>query len=388
MHRTAPLTAALGLALAACALELPAVAADAKFIKLQVLPAGEFRPMDGRPMVVPAWRIDAASAARVIEARGRRTTPPVIDYEHQTLNKEKNGQPAPAAAWIGELEWHEGKGLFATVELTARARDLIRAREYLFFSPVFTFSPATGDVLEVLMGAFTNTPAIDGMAAVELQAAASRNFLTPNPEDPSMTKLLVAVAAALALPQAATEDQAITALSQVKPLTDSFGELRKALGLDEKADAKAVVAACAALKTRADAEPDPAKYVPVAALTQLQTQFAALSAKVTDGEVDQVVQAALEDGRLIAGEQEKWARELGKKDLAALNAFLKTAQPIAALSGTQTRGKTPAGSSSGGDDPAVIAAAAAKYQSDQAAAGVTVTTTQAVDHVINSKKGA
>ena len=55
----------------------------------------------------------------------------------------------------------------------------------------------------------------------------------------------------------------------------------------------------------------------------------------------------------------------------------------------QAGGRKPAGATSGTElDPAVIAAAATKYQSDQAEAGVAVTTAQAVDHVIKSKKGA
>ena len=68
-------------------------------------------------MDVPAWRINAAIATRVI-AEHNPTQPPVIDYEHQTLHKEANGQPAPAAGWIHGLRWLDGKGLYAEVELT------------------------------------------------------------------------------------------------------------------------------------------------------------------------------------------------------------------------------------------------------------------------------
>ena len=48
-------------------------------------------------MNVPSWRINAAIASAVME---RFNGPRVIDYEHQTLHKEANGQPAPAAGWI------------------------------------------------------------------------------------------------------------------------------------------------------------------------------------------------------------------------------------------------------------------------------------------------
>lgn len=48
-------------------------------------------------MEVPAWRINQAIATRVIERFNARANPAVVDYEHQTLHKETNGQPAPAA---------------------------------------------------------------------------------------------------------------------------------------------------------------------------------------------------------------------------------------------------------------------------------------------------
>lgn len=346
MHRktTTRIAAAVGLALAACSVDLLAAEIDdAGVMQLQLTPAGEFKPVDGREMPVPAWRIDAAAAARVIQRFTARKTPPVIDYEHQTLNKEANGQPAPAAAFIRSMTWREGKGLYGTVELTARARGLIDAREYRYFSPVFTFDRKSGEVLEILMGALTNNPAIDGMEPLTLRAAATFGIedYFPQQEIDSMNPLLAALVASLGLPAATTEDQATAALTALGPLKDVVtlrDGVRAALGLDATADSTAVVAACTSLKA---AKPNPAEYVPIAALTQVQTELAVLSSKFKDGEVSEIVTAALADGRLLAGEQETWARELGRKDLAALTSYLKSASPIAALRNTQTGGKTP-----------------------------------------------
>lgn len=61
---------------------------------VQFTPSGNFSPSDGRPMDVPSWHINAQLAADVIARNRARLKPVVIDYEHQTLNKEKNGQPA------------------------------------------------------------------------------------------------------------------------------------------------------------------------------------------------------------------------------------------------------------------------------------------------------
>src|SRR5258708_27555760 len=79
--------------------------------EIQLLPAGEFRAIDGRPAEVQAWKLDRATAERLIAEFNAKKNDLVIDYEHQTLHAEDNGKPAPAAGWIKALEWREGKGL-------------------------------------------------------------------------------------------------------------------------------------------------------------------------------------------------------------------------------------------------------------------------------------
>lgn len=78
----------------------------------------------------------------------------------------------------------------------------------------------------------------------------------------------------------------------------------------------------------------------------VQTELATLRADVNGREVDGLVTAALTDGRLLPP-QEAWARGLGGKDIAALKSYLDIAQPVAALSGTQTGGKKPGDSGDG-----------------------------------------
>ena len=339
--RTAPLSA---VAVAACAFS--ALVADAQDagngrVLMQITPAQDFLPSDGREMDVPAWRINEAIAGRVIAAYNP-AQPPVIDYEHQTLHKEANGQPAPAAGWIHGLRWLDGKGLYAEVELTQRARDLVAAGEYRYFSPVFEYAKSTGDVVRVLMGALTNHPAIHGMDAINLMAAATARFgANPHPNPPETTvTLLEKLLAAIGLPANTTEDAAIAACTSIKAQADAA---RDALKLDGTATAETVTAACTSLRTAAaSATPDPAKYVPVAVVEELKTSVAALTAQVGERQVEDLIAPALKDGRLLPA-QEAWARDLGKTNMAALTAYLKTAQPIAALTGTQTGGKPPAG---------------------------------------------
>lgn len=326
----------ISIALAACSFALPAIGDD-RTLWLQVTPAGAFRPADGRTINVPAWHIDAAVASRVISRFRARKTPPVLDYEHQTLHKEENGQPAPAAGFFRDLEWRDGEGLFAQVELTSRAAQYIQDGEYRYFSPVFFYSPKTGDVLELQMGALTNFPAIDGMQELTLRAAATFGLF--HDEDTPVNPLLTAVLAALGLAETTTEEQAIAALTAH---TEKATALRKLVGVAEGADDDAVLAACTGLKAKVSA-PDPAKFVPVEAVESLRGEVAVLSARLKERdeqETDALIDAALEDGRLLkplAG----WARDLGKKDRAALTAYLGAAEPIAALAGSQTGGKDP-----------------------------------------------
>lgn len=340
---TSALRLRVGVALAACAFELTVPGAD-NLLDIQLTPAGSFLPRDGREMDVPHWYIDQSTSLAVIAAFSARKTPPVVDYEHQTLHKETNGQPAPAAAWMRSLQWRDS-GLWATVELTARAAELVRSGEYLYVSPVFRYDALTGDVLAIEMAALTNNPAIDDMAPLALRAAATFGYQTQShEEEPPMNPLLLALIAALGLSQGTTEEQAITACSGLKPKLATLAALTAALGVKDGDDvATTAIAACSALKTQAAAAaPDPAKFVGVEVVESLKTQIAALTAESTDRKVSELVDGGLADGRLLPA-QKDWATSLGKTNLAALSGYLATATPIAALAGTQTGGQPPAG---------------------------------------------
>lgn len=302
-------------ALAALSFSLAPGAAE-----IQLTPAGPtFRSGDGsgRPADVPAWRIDAAIAARLTAQLAARKNPLVIDYEHQTLLADQNGKPAPAAGWFKALEWREGQGLFATgVEWTASAAAMIAAGEYRYLSPVFEYNRQTGEVQAVRMAALTNNPGLDGMSAVALKAindfADSTDF---QPEESTpMNETLKKLLATLGLPGDSLEADALSAVAALKATADgAAGQI-------------------AALKAQA---PDPAKFVPVQAVQDLQTQIAALSAAINKGEADKVIEAALDDGRLNPA-LKAWAEDLGKTDIAALKAYVEKAPAIAALKGMQT----------------------------------------------------
>ena len=165
-----------------------------------------------------------------------------------------------------------------------------------------------------------------------------------------MNPLLKALLASLGLPETTTEDAAVAALNALGPLQALQARAATAvaactaLSLPQDATADAVTAACTGLRTAGT--PDPAKYVSVSVVEELKTSVAALSAQSLARQVDDLVNPALADGRLLPA-QEKWARELGASNVAALTSYLQTAQPIAALKGTQTGGTPPAATSKG-----------------------------------------
>ncbi|MBU1040372.1 MAG: phage protease [Proteobacteria bacterium] len=314
----------------------------------QLFPDGSFAARDGRPATLTdgaltAWRMDADIATPVAALVEARETPLAVDYEHQLLLAKQNGKPAPASGWITAVRYVPGRGLFAAVSWTAKARAHISADEYRYISPVFRFDKATGAVLEILSVALTNNPALDGMDAVAL-AALFPSTTTATATEDTMDELLERLRWMLNLPITAGPEEIKAELDKLKAmLTEGDAAAASvdlvALFTGQKEKDEQLAALTAQVEN-----PDPAKYAPVAALTSLQQANATLQAKVAEltsagkqGQVDSLVQAALADGRLTPA-LEGWARELGAKDEAALSAFLTAAAPVAALGSMQTAG--------------------------------------------------
>lgn len=329
---------------------------DARELKL--LPAGEFRARDGRPTECAAWHMDAAIANVLVAAAAARAVPYCIDYEHQSLNAAKNGQPAPAAGWFRTLEWRDGEGLYATdVEWTERASAWIAAKEYRFLSPVFGYDDQ-GNVTFVLNVALTNNPALDCLDEVQLAAAsvllaslsatAGASPAETNPEDIIMEELLEQLRWLLNMPVGATVDEV---QAQLQKLIDTLSE------------GKGVAATSVNLPTLLETQRkniatlsanqlDLSTHTPIGVVTELRQQLAVATSKLAGAEVNDLVTAALSDGRLLPS-QEAWARDLGASSVDKLKGYLDTAQPIAALTTTQTGGKAPnetASHASGLDD--------------------------------------
>ena len=326
--------------------------------KVQLFPDGLFRANDTRPEGIDGWRMDADIAAALIAKVGARTNDLVVDYEHQTLNAEENGKEAPASGWIDpqSLEYRPGEGLFAAVKWTATAQQYIDNDEYRFLSPVFPYHAKTGAILDVHNVALTNFPGLDGMAAVNVAALRSRlEHASPKPQEDNLVDRTELIQL-LGLSADATDEQITAALKAAQSATATIASLRAELELKDSDDA---VVAVAALKGKADAEPDPAKFVPAEVVEALKGELATLKSGQEETEVAALVQQGLTDGKLLPA-QKDWATNLGNKDVAALKGYLEQTPAVAALKSTQTQGKKPAGADNNQPEMAAEATAVLK----------------------------
>jgi phage I-like protein len=312
---------------------------------VQLLPAGEFATRDGRPGPGKRFKLSdergRAIAAEMNALAGQ--TPIVIDYDHATLCAAEKGHKAPAAGWMhAGFEWRDGVGLFNTrVEWTGAAKQHIAEGEYRYVSPVILFDEQTGDVRALAFAALVNFPAVLGMEpAVAALSAFSAGSLSPQ-ENPNVD-LLTALIAALGLAAGADQAAVLSAVDQLKtkaaapPKALLPAALSAALGLKDGADEAAALSAVAALQ-----KPDATQLQTMAAL---QTQVAALQAQINGEKLSGLVSQALTDGKLLPA-QKDWALELGRKDMAALSAYIAGAPVLTGLA-SQSGGKGAEGGSS------------------------------------------
>ncbi len=321
----------------------------------QLLPVGPFKARDGRPFDVPGghWQLDKTIATTLINRAKTLGQDILIDYDHQTLKVDQNGQPAPAAGWYNgdEIEWREGEGLFIKPRWTERAAALVAAKEYRFLSAVFPYD-AQGRPLELRMTAITNDPGVVGMQALAALSALPASSLMPiqpgqlatSIKEKSMNEHLIALLGKLGIQPGAdgqfTAEQGTAALAALDTLQASAKkapELEAALSAEKSA--------LAALKTQTTsvqqgAQVDLAQYVPVATYNALVTQVAALTAQVDTTDAATLIKEARTAGKVVAAEEEYLTAFAAQKGVAALKALLEPRPAIAALTASQTAAVT------------------------------------------------
>ncbi len=311
---------------------------------LRIVPAGEFKAVDGRPVgdktgdgkpvECKAWLLTAERGQQIVAALKQKQDALVIDYEHQTLKAAGNGLPAPAAGWMKDFEWRED-GIYALCSWTPNAQSMISHNEYRYISSVFSYHPKTGLGNSVLHAALTNVPALDGLTDVLATAALSLFSSTSTNEDSIMEELLEQLRWMLNMPVGATVDD-IKAQLQKLIAQLSNGQGMAAASVDLSAILTTKDQALAALSQQVQSTtPDPTKFVPIDVLNALHTQLAALTQQAQTDEGEALVTAALNDKRILPAE-ESWLRGMAKTNLAAAKELLANRPVIAALSQQQS----------------------------------------------------
>lgn len=308
------------VAVIASALALP-VQDGAPAKRFRIVPFGTFGGRDGRG----PWQLrDKAHAEQVIAATKAflNGVDMVVNYDHQSEYAAVPGVGgvAKAAGWINPDSLEVGAdGIYAQADWTPAAEAALQAREYRYYSPHFRARPGTGELTRLINVGLTNSPNI------EVSALASQQGGAPAEGSP-MKKIAMLLSAsaltALGLKADSEDEAAINAIDKL--IEDKNGDaailasVRTKFKLADDAGEEAVLNAITAAAK--PGEPDPAKYVPIDALKDVQAKLGELQ----EDKVLAAVDAAIKQGKLTPA-QKGWALKLGKQDLSELNSFLATA---------------------------------------------------------------
>lgn len=233
---------------------------------VQVFPAGPVvATNDGR-----AFRLSdpAGLVARINAGR----MPLLVDYDHRSFFDPAMNGDSVAAGWAVELAARDD-GIWARVEWTPKAVAGIRDREWRYISPELHLDPDSGEILMLAAISLVNRPA--------LQMAALARSRSTNPGDTDMK----AIAAALGLPDTATEAEILAAIQT---------------GRTELAAAQAA--------------PSPDRFMPradydavLARANTAETELAAQRKGARDAEVETVLAAAVAEGKIAPASKAHYA---------------------------------------------------------------------------------
>lgn len=260
---------------------------------------GTVRGEDGR-----SWKMRAPNDVAAAFSR-----PLPIDTNHALQRRAPLGEESPAFGWIEQLRVAANGAIEGLIEWTGRGVDALNDRAYRFFSPVFDFNPDSGEILQLVSAALTNTPNLPGLA------------LNDSLDDPE--------------PEVHTVDE----------------EIRKALGLNDQAKPADAVAAIARLKSEREAAlndrgtPSLNDYVPRADYDKAVERATGSERALNDmrksnleAEVDAEIGKALEAGKITPATKDYHrAQCMAEGGLERFRDFVKAAPEVGADTGLDTR---------------------------------------------------
>lgn len=281
---------------------------------VHLIPAGVFYGRDGRG----PYTLDAQA---VLEAFAGWGADIVIDYEHQGLYAPQNGQPAPAAGWVKQLE-SRADGIWGRVEWVPRAASMIASREYRYSSPVFDHTD-DGRVFRLIAVGLTNGHNLY-LTALNRRTA---NSLTTSSHAKGgamdINELLERLRYMLNLPTLATADQVLAELDKLKTLVASptTQAMRQSLALPATAGIADLLTAAHA---RIGMPPDATQFVPRVEYERVANALGVMQKAGEDARVESAVTAAMAAGK-VAPASAEWARQYCRADPKGFEAFVASA---------------------------------------------------------------
>ena len=248
----------------------------------------------------------------------RRGNDMVIDYEHATINGDK----APAAGWISELRYTEGRGIEAKVTWISEAAEYISKGEYRYFSPVFYVRKSDKRLVGVHSVALTNAPKTNNLTPI----LAKLGEAFKEKEDMAM-EFLKKLIAKLGLKAEASEDEVLNAVGTItakntdlekqvaeKPKEVVAKDVLEALELNAEDGVSTVVASIHALKQSGKG------MVSKADFDKLQKQ-------IREKDASEIVAKAMADGK-VTPDQKDWASQYAERDIEGFKTFVAKAPVV------------------------------------------------------------
>ena len=237
-------------------------------------PEGKTQLEDGPEYWVTSesWRLIKSN----IDRRGLEL---VVDYEHQTLNSEENGHPAPAAGWCKEWRYMPGVGIQARVEWTAKAAEYLKNGEYRYFSPVFSLATDSAGrkvLSKVHNVALTNDPRTNNLKAIAAKLAAGESGMD-----------IKQIAALLGMADTATPEEVMAAIGKLREMVAGVEAAKTAESKKTAADDGSEEHIPAKLLAALDLQPGAKADLVVAKIKAMQgagSQVADLTARLVDME--------------------------------------------------------------------------------------------------------
>ena len=281
---------------------------------IRVLPLGKVELADHRE----PFTVDKASLASMVAAFRSRGIDLVIDYEHQSLN----GERAPAAGWIKDLE-ARGDGLWAQVDWTQQAREYLAQREYRYFSPVLRLDPETRRPMALMHVGLTNVPAINHLPPLVARWGGDAKASGERKEEglvlraPAMEMEFVKEKAKMVekLKSLMGLNPDVEAGAVCSKALEAFRDLSVTLSLPDDATVAQLKGAVEALKAGAER------------LLKTEEALLTLKARMVKETTERFVEEALKAGK-VSPAQRGWALEYCRRDPEGFKTFAERAPTL------------------------------------------------------------